>query len=225
MTSASARIIAVIVLTEAVVSTLLAGCSGPDPLAQEVRFAVDVPSDVNRAVPGTVITFIAEGAGTVGRSLEWSLGDGTTKKGERIQHAYAAPGSYNVSLSNGVAVHSKYVGIWDLRTFTGTTPASLPPVTPEQRESVTHAITVTDRAICLCANVTGSDGVPMTSLGLEAVGPDGEVRARHGGDGPVFIEVTENLVPGEYTLYVWNERGGGPTDYVLQVAINYQNPR
>lgn len=196
-----------------------------DGAAHALRFVIRTPWNVDRAVPGTEISFEATGTGAIGRLLTWSLGDGTLKEGRTVTHSYAAPGSYNVTLGNGVAEHSKHVGIWHVQTFEGTTGASAPPTADDDRVLSTHTIEITERAICLCADLTGSDGVPLTSLGLEAVGPEGSSRARHGGDGPVFVEITDNLGPGRYKLQVWNERGGGPTDYRLDVAVNYQEPR
>ena len=50
---------------------------------------------------GDPITFTSAAQGTLPLTYEWHWGDGTTGDGQQVQHTYAQPGSYEVTLTVG----------------------------------------------------------------------------------------------------------------------------
>ena len=98
----------------AALCAFLAACGGSDspPAPTELPASVAIANDA-RAEAGTASTFKTDLATTTGLTFRWDFGDGSTGTGATASHAYAKPGTYQVTLA--VANDAE-----DLRTATST---------------------------------------------------------------------------------------------------------
>ena len=98
----------------AALCAFLAACGGSDnaPAPTTLPASVAITNDA-RAEAGTAATFGTDLATTTGLTFRWDFGDGSTGTGPTASHAYAKPGTYQVTLA--VANDAE-----DLRTSTST---------------------------------------------------------------------------------------------------------
>ncbi|MCK9684412.1 YCF48-related protein [Scleromatobacter humisilvae] len=101
-------------IAAAALCALLAACGGSDspPAPTVLPASVAIANDA-RAEAGTTATFRTDLATTTGLTFRWDFGDGSTGTGATASHAYARPGTYQVTLA--VANDAE-----DLRTATST---------------------------------------------------------------------------------------------------------
>ena len=100
-------------IAAAALCALLAACGGSDSPAPTVLPASVAITSNARADAGANVTFATDVSTTTGLTFRWDFGDGSTGAGATTSHAYAKPGTYQVTLA--VANDAE-----DLRTSTST---------------------------------------------------------------------------------------------------------
>ncbi|HZY71183.1 MAG TPA: PKD domain-containing protein [Thermoplasmata archaeon] len=71
----------------------------PTPQVEIILFDYAIPANSTLATSPSVSLSVKVAGGTTPYSETWSLGDGTTASGSKVQHQYAATGSYSVALA------------------------------------------------------------------------------------------------------------------------------
>lgn len=94
-------VVAVIIVAAAAYFLFLQPKPSPSPVPNKAPIVVSASSKTFATV-GDTITFSAEGSRDADGTIEtysWSLGDGTTKEGEEVDHTYDVPGDYIITLT------------------------------------------------------------------------------------------------------------------------------
>lgn len=254
----------------ALLASVLAGCTssgdggsegssssssstGPAPVVAVLSWHVRAHEEGGNATPGTnatlveagtVLAFEASGSSGPIASYSWSFGDNATSANKRAEHAYAAAGVYDVtltvsSLANATSTASTQVQVVSSagalafvhrEEVSGELPVMNPNSCTTQdvdcRDHVVAIVGADANGTAVAANrvrvdVTGASALPGAAMQVFWKAPDGTTLAQTEADGLEHsLEFAGTMGPGDYVLRV-RLFTGAQVSYTGTVDVTY----